>query len=331
MLYYAHGGIHVRIVIVRQRPGIGDCLLLAPLIREIKFRHPACKLTVLTDSSYMGGALPKVFEGIPGVDRVECINSLEWTTDSNKAIEPLLGAASSDPPYSVQKADIVYDCNGAFMQFERQNRGNTPCGIAEFWLRYHQYYTTDVCMLPKYTPPQSQKNAVSDWLEERPAHKGKKLIGIVLRSGAACRDWDYNDKCTSLADWMYTSGHYPIGIDPWHHLPSSYGSSCIGKQVDFVGALLERCDVALTPDTGLLHMAQAVGTPTVAMWGIVPPELRTKGYNTVVVPNTSLGQCNGTDVLHCPCCTWTFQQWSCMTKITLPMLTTALTEVLTRG
>jgi hypothetical protein len=318
----------MKIALIRQRPSIGDCLLLAPLIRAIKERHPNSRLTVITDSSYIGGALPRIFEGIPGVDRIECVASTEWTTEGNKVIDPILRTANGDTPHAVKKADLVYDCNSAFMEFERQYHGKTPCGIGEFWLRYHKYDTPTSNVLPVYQVSPEQEEAVSRWFEEFNIPTDKKLVGMVLRSGAACRDWDYNGKCASVAMWIHSANCYPIGIDPWKGLPSPYGCSCVGKPLDFVAALLKRCDAVLTPDTGLLHLAQAVGTPTVALWGILSPELRVKGYNTLVVPNTSLGVCSDNEAPYCPCCRWTFQQWSCMRRITLPMITEALAKTL---
>ena len=52
-----------------------------------------------------------------------------------------------------------------------------------------------------------------------------------------------------------------------------------GSSIDFVGktsllqlaALLERCHLLLTNDTGTMHIAAAVGTPVVALFGSTPP------------------------------------------------------------
>lgn len=46
-----------------------------------------------------------------------------------------------------------------------------------------------------------------------------------------------------------------------------------------LGALLERCEVCLTCDSGPMHIAAAVGTPTVALFGPTDP-LRHKPYGT---------------------------------------------------
>jgi len=312
----------MKTVLIRQRPSIGDCLLLSPLIGQLKH------VTVITDAQYLNGALPLIFQGIPGVDRVECIDSLEWTTPPNQQIDPLLfGAATSPLPYTVKTANLVLDCNAAFIQFEREHAGLPPYGIAKFWLKHHNLYDPNANLLPKYNISEKKREEVAQWLWEKNPDK-KPMVGIVLRAGAWPRDWNYNCLASKIADWLYTRGYMPVGIDPIKPLVNSYGISCVGKQIDFVAALLEQCTAILTPDTGILHLAQAVNIPQVALWGIIPPALRVEGYDCIVVPKKSLGYCQTPDELATCQCPWKFQQWSCLRRITLSMIINGLKEVL---
>lgn len=310
-----------KIVLIRQRPSIGDCLLLGPLIREIKKQHPKDKLTVITDSGYCGGALPRVFAHIPGIDRIETVPSVEWTTPGNRLVDPMLNCAIGDVPISVRNADLVFDCNSGFMQFERDHMGNTPYGISEFWLKHFKFYKPGMSLSPIFhIDEDAGAAAVDQWAKENNVPRNKPWVGIVLRSGASPRDWNYDQKAETVAIWLYTNGYVPISIDPINKISSPYTRACMGKPLDFVAALIKECKTVLTPDTGILHLAEAMGTSTVALWGILEPELRLKGYNTVVVPNDSLGLCEPENAKYCPCCSWTFQQWSCMRKITSPMI-----------
>lgn len=301
----------MRIALVRQRPSIGDCLLLGPLVQELKLRHPDSKLTVITDPLYMGGALPKIFEHMEGVDRIEHIPMMEWTTRDNKAVDGGLAHVPDDPPCTVQRSDLVLDCNGAFISFEREHNGQPPYGIAEFWLRHFDLYREGMDLLPRYTVDAPRLAEADQWLAENGA-TGRKRLGIVLRAGDPVRNWDNEGWSGRISDWAHTRGYQPIGIDPFMRLQSQYAIHCISRPLDYVAALLSRCDVVLTPDTGLLHLAQAVGTRTVSLWGIMDPMLRVKGYDSVVVPPRSLGLCPENE---CRC--WKFQRWSCMRKMTL--------------
>lgn len=313
-----------KVVLIRQRPAFGDALLLGPLIKAIKNKELNTQLTVVTDPAYMSGALPLIFAGVPGVDRVECVGSMEWTTESNKRVDPILNGAGTEVPYTLQKADVLMDCNGGYIAFEREHQGDIPYGIQEFWLRHFRVFTPGMDLRPTWNIPEQAEIDVEQWLQQvNPT--GMPMVGMVLRAGDPVRDWDYS-KVTDLADWLHTKGFLPISIDPTIPLKSVYGASCIGRKLDFVAALVKRCRVVLTPDTGLLHLAEAVGTRTVALWGIMRPELRVAGYNCRVVPERSLGQCDrGND---CPCCRWKFQRWSCVRKITLPMILAGLKESL---
>jgi hypothetical protein len=291
-------------------------------------RYTSNHVTVITDVSYLGGALPTIFEGIPGVDHIECIDSREWTTEPNRRIDIRLSGATTEPlPDSVRTADLALDCNTAFIEFERRHGGLPPYGIARFWLQHHGLYTQNVNPLPCYTINPKKQTEADAWLVSKNPQK-KPLVGIVLRAGSQARDWDFDGKSTEVAAWLHNSGYLPVGIDPVRPLSNPYGISCIGKPIDFVAAVVNRCSIILTPDTGILHLAQAVDTPQVALWGIMPPELRVKGYNCSVVPKRTLGYCQTAEELNACQCRWRFQQWSCLRRITLNMIIEGLEEAL---
>jgi ADP-heptose:LPS heptosyltransferase len=320
----------MKTVLIRQRPSIGDCLLLGPLIGQLKTRFTKNNITVITDAGYMSGALPRIFQGISGVDRIECIDPHDWTTASNQQIDGLPPRLCLPIPPTVKSADLVIDCNAAFIQFERDHGGKPPYGIAHFWLVYYDMYDHSVDLLPHYNVSNESREAVTLWLKDNNPHN-KPMVGVVMRSGGntGARDWDFDGMSSKVADWLHTNGYLPVGIDATKRLQNTRAVSCVGKPIDFVAALIERCKIILTPDTGMLHLAQAVGTPQVALWGIMSPELRTKNYNCVVVPKTSLGYCPNTSEGQRSCqCHWKFQQWSCLRRITLQMIVAGLEESL---
>lgn len=310
-----------QIVLIRQRPSIGDCLLLAPLIQAVRERHPDPCVTVVTDSSYMSGALTTVFEHIPGVDKVQDLSPFEWTTQGNKLIDRKYMPVPDTPPLFISKADVVLDANSAFMEYERKHKGNPPLGIAEFWLQHFNLKSNTIG--PSYETTDNEKKAAKNW-EEAVNPSQKSMVGIVLRSGSPCRDWDYS-KAPMLARNLYTMGLKPISIDPILITETDQTVNLVGRKISFVAAAIERMRLLITPDTGLLHLAEALNVPTVALWGIMRPELRVKGYSTVVVPERSLGQCTDR---YCPSCTWPFQRWSCTRSITPAMIASGVRRVL---
>jgi ADP-heptose:LPS heptosyltransferase len=302
----------MKIVLVRQSPGIGDALLLGPLVREIKAKHSESFLTVVTDFGYAGGALKELWKSTEGVDAVHHVPVKEWTTT---VFDRFFYTQKVPPPCAVSEADLAYDCNTAFVEFEQTYvNGNVPYGIAEFWLRNFGFWHEGIDMLPKYKVNPLVELEVEAWLQG----VKKPLIGIVLKAGHYSRTWDFNGLSETLADWCLEHGLEPVSIDQHKALP---GLSCVGQSLPFVAALLKRCKLVVTPDSGLMHLAQAVGTPTVSLWGILDPDLRVRGYNTIRVPQVSLGYCQE------PCqCKWAAQKWSCMRRLTLEMITNAITD-----
>lgn len=315
-----------RIVIVRQRPAIGDALLLGPLIREVKAKFPKATLTVVTDPLYMAGALPTIFSGIPGVDRVEHIPMQEWTDMGNKRIDSGLLSASDEVPETIKRADLVLYCNSGFISFEREHSGHPPYGIAEFWCKEHGFFHENMDLLPKFEATSEMIDQAHDWLVDRAP--GKEAVGVVLAAGDPVRDWNYENIATRVVDWLHTSGYAVVTIDPYRTMQSNYVIPCVGQRLDFVAGVIANLELVLTPDTGLLHLSQALGTKTVSMWGIMEPELRMQGYDTVVVPKQCQGFCQSeADLRHCQC-RWKFQQWSCLRRLTLNQIIAGLEEAL---
>ena len=61
-------------------------------------------------------------------------------------------------------------------------------------------------------------------------------------------------------------------------LPAGVINLVGGCSLRQAAALIEQMAVMICPDSGLLHLATAVGTPTVGLFGPIPPRLRTAGY-----------------------------------------------------
>lgn len=305
------------IVLIRQRPAIGDALLLAPLIREIKKEYPKQALTVLTDDTYMKGALPDIFQGISGVDRIELVPMRRWTTGDNvREDHELLGVDTVNVPLVVRKTDRLFNCNTAFIQHERA--GGDQYGIAEFWLRHFNFWEDGTDCRPEYTVPGHAVEFVQDWLK----NDNKKVLGIVLRPGDPVRKWDFDDRATTLMNWASDRGYHPVSIDSMFKTNSTRGQTWYGHSITYTAALLKACSVVFTPDTGLLHLAEAVGTPTISLWGKVNPDLRVEGYRTMRL-GIEGPRCAPEE--KCPCCIeWSFQHWGCVRKIGLQDMTNAI-------
>ena len=119
----------------------------------------------------------------------------------------------------------------------------------------------------------------ADWLRAGGAADGRQLVAIHPGAGAAVKQWP-------AAAWAEVAAHLTAefgarilltGGEPERPLTAAIAADLpeppldASGQTDFdqLAALLERCALALGSDSGPLHLAVAVGTPTVHLYGPV--------------------------------------------------------------
>jgi heptosyltransferase-2 len=109
--------------------------------------------------------------------------------------------------------------------------------------------------------------------------EGGPLVGLVPGSNAPARRWP-EERFTGLARALLAEGCRVVivGGPPEVALTARIaagapGSRDEGGRTDLPGlaALLALCDVVVTNDTGPMHLAAAVGAPTVTLWGPSDP------------------------------------------------------------
>ena len=213
----------------------------------------------------LSGAMVDIFRGVPHVDKVFTVPQTEWTTESNRRVD--WSVSKSDvSPIQVRKANKIYDCNGAFIEFERQYNGNPPYGIAEFWLRHFDFITIPTVedLLPYYKIAPEYQTEGEKWIADR--NLGK-YVCLVLNAGDKVRNWDHNDIAYRLIDYFYTKGINVVTIDPIQKLEDERAYAAIGLRLPTIAQILKSSMFTISPDTGILHLAQAVGNPTVAILG----------------------------------------------------------------
>ena len=74
--------------------------------------------------------------------------------------------------------------------------------------------------------------------------------------------------------------HWRWGLEKWNgeHLFSFINQT---EDLEMLVALIERCDYAIAPDSGLMHLWAFMKKPTLALFGNINPENRCKYYPTV--------------------------------------------------
>lgn len=143
-----------------------------------------------------------------------------------------------------------------------------------------------------YFPSPEELRAAASRLSDYPYTGKPGPIAYILRSSTSNRNWALDTHTKVLAKLSSASLGIII-LDPEkQQIPLSRIYSGIvnltGKtSIRELAAIMARCSVVITPDTGLFHMAQALRKPTLAYFGAFPIEERaTTHYTLLNEPST---------------------------------------------
>jgi len=130
-----------------------------------------------------------------------------------------------------------------------------------------------------------------------------RLVGLCPGANAPARRWPA-DRFGEVARSMLAEGRPVVVLGGSREREvtglvagEAPGAVDLGGQTDLtdLAAILSLCDLVLTNDTGPMHLAGAVGTPTVTLWGSSDPrEVRQLGAPDLPV--------TGADLPCKPCC-----------------------------
>ncbi len=158
---------------------------------------------------------------------------------------------------------------------------------------------------PEVHPIRPRAEAVEEW---RARFEGGKAVGLFPGSNAPSRRWAV-ERFRALAALLVERGVRVavLGGSTDRELTKEVAEGIpgvvdVGGRTDLPGlaALLAASDALVTNDTGPMHLAAAVGTPTVTLWGPSDPaEVRPVGARDVRVTGADL-PCRPCFRNHCP-------------------------------
>lgn len=137
------------------------------------------------------------------------------------------------------------------------------------------------------------------------AGDGRPTVGLVLKASMSNRSWnnDYLERFTRLAlagGWRVVLLHNRPTVPGWLDHPFVVNLTT-KLDVEELKWVVSAMDAVVSPDTGTLHLSEALRRPTVAIMTTVPPELRLSHYThtRAVYPAGKL-KCLG--CIHTPRC-----------------------------
>jgi lipopolysaccharide heptosyltransferase II len=131
-------------------------------------------------------------------------------------------------------------------------------------------------MYLRLAPPEDRRER---WRSELGA-TGGPVVGVFPGSHAPARRWP-TERFAALAQKVSARGARVVVMGGPAETPAtarvaaaSRGALDVGGRTDLadLAALLSLCDLVVTNDTGPMHLAGAVGTPTVSLWGPSDPQ-----------------------------------------------------------
>lgn len=263
---------------------IGDVLLTTPLLRAIRRRHPASRITVLTKQTYAPllsdnpyltrviGITPEstVMELAAQIRQVGYTHLLDLhdsvRTRLLRALVP--GRWSHYPKHRLARAALIYT---------KRNHYGDVRQVAE---RYFDA-AEDLDVVPDGAPPdfflaQDAEKDVADWLEHVGVGPDRPLIALAPGAAHATKRWPV-EYWRELLHRLGKQGFETVivGGQEDASLAAALTSAASDRVVSAAGrfglqgtgALLRRAAGLVSGDTGVMHMATAVGTPVVALFG----------------------------------------------------------------
>lgn len=259
------------LLVTRHCGGFGDIIQTIPAIEALRTRFPTKKIFY---------AIPKKY----------------WpAAENNPVIERLLDADQriQNVHYSVV-ADITSPCavyeSNQIKQRKKVEKTRTEVYADALGVKGIIKKTTGA-----YYVSEEEKNWASKFLPPT----DKPRLAIVLHCAEQYREWpasQYNRLIPLLTEHFQAcildttrDQEYPGTID------------CAGFPFRKSAAIVDACDIVLTPDTAHLHVGMALGKHVVALFGPIDPHARTKGYKKIKII-TAKKDC-------IPC--WRNQQMAC--------------------
>lgn len=265
------------ILVARTLHSIGDMLMASLTPKALKRKYPHAKVTVAVPRE----SFPLWFHN-PWVDDL-----VDWFTCQSAS----------------RRFDLFFDITRPCVRYEMANHPSRKQRI-DIYMEHCGASLPDDEKQPFYLVTQDER----DWAEEITA--GRYFFGIQLRANAPIRNWMAGAHCPQdrnkeiVKRWLEMNNGVDVMLfDEHQQLVSQYEGPRIfkrpGSNIREIFALMERCAIMLTLDSGLLHGCGALTIPAVAMFGNIHPDARTRYYQGVkplFKPEACIhqrGPCNG--------------------------------------
>jgi lipopolysaccharide heptosyltransferase II len=262
-------------VLVVRFGALGDVVLTTPLYRAIRRTHPTAAITVVTKARWA-----PVLAHNPSVTRVECLEEGEPLTRLAARLRSTRWDYRLDLHGSVRSRALRVLVGGRWRGWPRDRWRRALLvwtGVDRFRPRIalaERYFVAarDLGLEPDGGPADVFWSDADDARRKALAPRSP-YAAIVPGAAHATKRWPANH-WVDLARQLRARGLAVVALGAEHErglVSSEDVTDLCGVGLGVTAALLHGAVVAVAGDTGLLHVATAVGTPVVALFGPTSP------------------------------------------------------------
>jgi len=296
-----------RILIIKLS-SLGDIVHALPTVNALRDRFPQARITWLVDAAWREipdgvaavdevlinplpsgktfrfprdlGRIGAYWRGVKAMRRELRARQFDAALDLHGLFRSAIWCQWSGAPVRVGLRDNVHEFNYLFLTHRVPPAGRHA---VERMLGVAHYFGADITH-PRfgYQPPPAAQQFADEFLAGHGV-RATPLIGINAGASRPTNRWD-TDKFAAVADALAQDlGGRIILFGAPSDLPRTHEIARRMKEPPLVAAgqttisqlaaLLQRCALLVSGDTGPMHLATAVGTPVVALFGPAAPWL----------------------------------------------------------
>lgn len=242
-----------KVLVVREIGGIGDMLCITPSLYSLQRKYPNAEVTITVPQNYMN-----IFENDFKVVDLKKLNA----DDYDKVIN-----LSSPCPAAIYESQSLPK-----VLFNRIEIFASKCQIR---------LETDK---PIYTIKDDEKNEAKRVLNKY--MNGGNLVGIQLHTAETYRDYPYFPRVVKKLIQEKNVSAVLLFTDRDIDIVKIYGDSdkiiSVNAPLRLSVALMNECDVVISPDSAFVHYCAALNKPNIALFGPIGVYERLKTYKYAV-------------------------------------------------
>lgn len=238
-----------RLLIERTHRGLGDLLTITVAVKELKKQFPSVYVVFKVPPHYR-----PILENNPHVDNI---------IDLDEDIEKDIFVSYSRPCPA-----------GAYEHYHNRDIFKSRIDIfCEYLLGFSPPDKTPIFCLRD-----EEKEEGKEFFRKRKV-SAKKKIGIALAAGEIWVSWTREGNL-ELIKLLIKKGYVPVVFTMKSQEPANIeGAIDIhGEPIRYVASIFNCCDIAITQDGGMLHLAAALKIPQICLFGPTDPEYRITMY-----------------------------------------------------